>query len=64
MSEQVDTLDEVKLAEYLSEHIERFAGPVTATKFEGGQSNPTFNQLIHRRNGVNFGRFILRRPSR
>jgi aminoglycoside phosphotransferase (APT) family kinase protein len=44
MSEQngVEQLDEAKLAIYLSEHISDFKGPVTATKFAGGQSNPTF----------------------
>lgn len=38
----VDELDETLLADYLSEHIEGFSGPVKATKFAGGQSNPTF----------------------
>jgi aminoglycoside phosphotransferase (APT) family kinase protein len=38
----VDQLDEVLLAEYLEQHISGFKGPVTATKFAGGQSNPTF----------------------
>ncbi len=38
----VDTLDEVKLAEYLQAHVTDFKGPLTATKFAGGQSNPTF----------------------
>lgn len=39
---QVDSLDTVKLAEYLEQHIEGFKGPIEADKFEGGQSNPTF----------------------
>ncbi len=39
---QVDTLDEVKLASYLEANVEGFRGPLTATKFAGGQSNPTF----------------------
>lgn len=39
---QVDTLDEVKLASYLEANVEGFKGPLTATKFAGGQSNPTF----------------------
>lgn len=38
----VDELNETLLADYLSEHIEGFSGPVKATKFAGGQSNPTF----------------------
>lgn len=38
----VDTLDEVALAAYLEANIEGFKGPLTATKFKGGQSNPTF----------------------
>lgn len=32
-----DTLDE-----YLSQHISGFTGPLTAEKFSGGQSNPTY----------------------
>ncbi|NIB44930.1 phosphotransferase family protein [Pseudomaricurvus alkylphenolicus] len=39
---QVDTLDEIKLANYLEQQVEGFKGPLTATKFAGGQSNPTF----------------------
>lgn len=39
---QVDTLDEAKLATYLESQIDGFKGPLTATKFSGGQSNPTF----------------------
>tara|TARA_R110001583_G_scaffold158785_2_gene310658 strand:+ start:373 stop:1407 length:1035 start_codon:yes stop_codon:yes gene_type:complete len=44
MSKQsgVEQLDEERLATYLAEHIAGFSGPVTATKFAGGQSNPTF----------------------
>jgi aminoglycoside phosphotransferase (APT) family kinase protein len=38
----VDTLDEVKLASYLEAHISEFKGPLKASKFAGGQSNPTF----------------------
>lgn len=36
-------LDEVRLADYLSQHIAGFVGPVTAKKFAGGQSNPTYH---------------------
>ena len=38
----VDQLDEQLLADYLTQHVAGFEGPVTATKFAGGQSNPTF----------------------
>lgn len=38
----VEELDEDLLARYLSQHISGFSGPVKATKFAGGQSNPTF----------------------
>ncbi len=39
---KVDTLDEVKLASYLEANVDGFKGPLTASKFAGGQSNPTF----------------------
>ncbi|WP_426416171.1 phosphotransferase [Aestuariirhabdus sp. LZHN29] len=42
MSEQIDSLDEALLASYLSQQVSGFEGPLTATKFAGGQSNPTF----------------------
>ncbi|GAC25674.1 phosphotransferase family protein [Paraglaciecola mesophila] len=44
MSKQsgVEQLDEATLATYLAQHIAGFSGPVKATKFAGGQSNPTF----------------------
>ena len=35
-------LDTSRLGDYLAEHIPGFEGPVTAEKFAGGQSNPTF----------------------
>ena len=35
-------LDTNILSHYLAEHIPGFEGPVTAEKFAGGQSNPTF----------------------
>ncbi|MCB1685725.1 MAG: phosphotransferase [Pseudomonadales bacterium] len=34
--------DEERLARYLSEQIDGFAGPMSVRQFEGGQSNPTF----------------------
>jgi aminoglycoside phosphotransferase (APT) family kinase protein len=42
MTNSVDQLDEVFLAQYLAQHIPGFVGPVKASKFAGGQSNPTF----------------------
>ena len=38
----VEGLDEKVLAEYLTKHVAGFTGPVSASKFAGGQSNPTF----------------------
>jgi aminoglycoside phosphotransferase (APT) family kinase protein len=35
-------MDAVRLAQYLSERIEGFAGPLTIKQFKGGQSNPTY----------------------
>jgi aminoglycoside phosphotransferase (APT) family kinase protein len=35
-------LDTKILGDYLTEHIPGFTGPLTAEKFAGGQSNPTF----------------------
>ncbi|MEL6380397.1 MAG: phosphotransferase family protein [Pseudomonadota bacterium] len=34
--------DEEKLARYLGDALPDFAGPLTVTKFKGGQSNPTY----------------------
>jgi len=51
----VDTLDEQKLAQYLEQHVAEFKGPLTAKKFAGGQSNPTF-QI-----DSPSGRYVLRR---
>ena len=36
------TLDEAAVHAYLSEHLAGFEGPMEVTKFQGGQSNPTF----------------------
>ncbi len=36
------TLDTSRLGPYLAEHIPGFSGELTAEKFAGGQSNPTF----------------------
>src|SRR5262252_10804559 len=48
-------LPEQPLATYLEAHIAAFRGPLTATKFKGGQSNPTY--LIEAASG----RYVLRR---
>ena len=47
--------DEQKLADYLQHQVSGFRGPLTAEKFSGGQSNPTF--LIHAASG----NYVLRR---
>lgn len=52
---QVDSLDTEKLAAYLEANVSGFQGPLTATKFEGGQSNPTF------RIDAASGAYVLRR---
>lgn len=48
-------LDEASLADYLTKHVEGFQGPLTAEKFPGGQSNPTF--LLTAKSG----QYVLRR---
>lgn len=48
-------VDEQRLAAYLEEHLEGFHGPLSAEKFPGGQSNPTFR--IDAASGV----YVLRR---
>jgi len=35
-------LDTVRLAAYLEAQLPGFRGPLTAEKFAGGQSNPTY----------------------
>ncbi|GIX31223.1 MAG: aminoglycoside phosphotransferase [Porticoccaceae bacterium] len=48
-------LDEARLAAYLEERVAGFRGPLVATKFPGGQSNPTY------RIDTPGGRYVLRR---
>ncbi len=48
-------LDNDKLASYLEQNVTGFKGPLTAEKFAGGQSNPTF--LIDAASG----KYVLRR---
>lgn len=42
MTNDAQTLDLNAVDAYLSAHLPGFQGPIEATKFEGGQSNPTF----------------------
>ena len=35
-------IPEAALADYLTRHLKGFAGPLTITRFKGGQSNPTY----------------------
>ncbi|MCV6583918.1 MAG: phosphotransferase family protein [Marinibacterium sp.] len=42
MTTDTQTLDLGAVASYLSQHLDGFEGPLEATKFQGGQSNPTF----------------------
>jgi aminoglycoside phosphotransferase (APT) family kinase protein len=42
MSADTQTLDEAAVRGYLSENLEGFEGPMEVTKFQTGQSNPTF----------------------
>ena len=48
-------LDESLLADYLEANVPGFKGPLNATKFPGGQSNPTF------RIDADSGTYVLRR---
>ncbi|HWU94142.1 MAG TPA: phosphotransferase family protein [Sphingomonas sp.] len=48
-------LDETKLAGWLAANVAGFAGPITVTKFPGGQSNPTY------RIDAGSGSYVLRR---
>lgn len=48
-------LPEAALSDYLTVHVEGFRGPLTATKFKDGQSNPTY------RIDAASGTYVLRR---
>ncbi len=37
-----DRLDEAKLTDWMNANVEGFEGPISMTKFKGGQSNPTY----------------------
>jgi len=47
--------DEAALEQYMNEHVEGFAGPLSVRQFEGGQSNPTFQLITPQR------RYVLRK---
>jgi aminoglycoside phosphotransferase (APT) family kinase protein len=47
--------DEGKLGEYLAQHIDGFAGPLSIRQFRGGQSNPTYELVTPR------SKYVLRR---
>jgi len=51
----VELLDETVLAKYLEAAVAGFKGPLTVSKFPGGQSNPTF------RVDADSGTYVLRR---
>ena len=53
--EGADALDEGKLAEWMEANVAGYRGPLTLTKFKGGQSNPTY------RIEAASGNYVLRR---
>ena len=55
MKKNSQSLDDEALADYMTQHVEGFQGPLTADKFPGGQSNPTF--LLTAKSG----QYVLRR---
>jgi len=56
--ESVAELDCAAVGAYLEAHLDGFCGPLTATKFPSGQSNPTF--LLE----APSGKYVLRRKPR
>jgi aminoglycoside phosphotransferase (APT) family kinase protein len=52
---QAYRLDETSLTRWMERHIERFRGPLSVSKFKGGQSNPTY------RLEAASGAYVLRR---
>ena len=40
--EERHRIDEARLAGWMRDHVEGFAGPLTVLQFKGGQSNPTY----------------------
>lgn len=50
-----DRLDDGRLGEWMTAHVDGFEGPLHLTKFKGGQSNPTYK--VEARSGT----YVLRR---
>ena len=55
MTDGIHSIDEHRLAEYLQSTLDGFKGPASASKFSGGQSNPTFKL------STSSGDFVLRK---
>ncbi|CAG4883682.1 Putative phosphotransferase family protein [Georgfuchsia toluolica] len=55
VTNEIHQLDVVGLCKYLETHVKGFAGPLSAEKFSGGQSNPTY--LLRAKSGD----YVLRR---
>ena len=53
--EGADVLDEAKLTQWMEANVEGFEGPLTQSKFAGGQSNPTYKI------SAPSGNYVLRR---
>lgn len=47
--------DEARLAQWMSEHVDGFQGPLSVKQFKGGQSNPTYKLVTPSRS------YVLRR---
>ena len=54
-----DQLDEAKLTGWMEANVDGFSGPMTITKFKGGQSNPTYR--IDTGAGASGQSYVLRR---
>jgi aminoglycoside phosphotransferase (APT) family kinase protein len=39
---EADRIDEASLTKWMDDNVEGFSGPITLSKFKGGQSNPTY----------------------
>lgn len=50
-----DRLDEARLTQWFTTNVAGFAGPLSVSKFKGGQSNPTY------RIDAPSGAYVLRR---
>ena len=50
--EERHRINEANLAEWMSSHVEGFAGPLTVSQFKGGQSNPTYKLITSRQSYV------------